>query len=438
MAYQGNQIDYNNLNNELKLKVDKAEGVERQLETLAPKANNSWQKGVFNDTDITNIGNTSISRSLRFTGWDADNSKLDSMYINLPFKNFSGIVKLTVTGDYQEGNSMGGAEVIYQIGKVGQVVHSYSKTIISISQQFANLFYIGECTYSPERMYIPITKSPNSRNPLCLKLEFVGESTIDNIFDAVKNITMATDPMISKPHPWTPQTSAIDSKFPQNTTRANNVDLNTYRTNGVYTLGDGLVNGVTPSHYGAYSTLYVSTSADVVTHLLIDYLGNTYTRSFGSGGWGTWKRLLTQDDYDQLFTSVSDGKTKVASAISDKGVYTSPVETFDNMANNIRLIQTGGGASGNGTTYMSGNNTVFSVSGLSFEPRVINIYSSSNGGRIVYNPMVHTLADIFIFNVNDTKWHNYGGTTVQVSPNGFVITVTAEGVTGAYRWEAFK
>lgn len=27
MAYQGNQINYNNLNNELKVKVDNAEGV---------------------------------------------------------------------------------------------------------------------------------------------------------------------------------------------------------------------------------------------------------------------------------------------------------------------------------------------------------------------------------------------------------------------------
>jgi len=425
MAYQGNQIDYNNLNNELKLKVDKAEGVERQLETLAPKANNSWQKGVFNDTDITNIGNTSISRSLRFTGWDADNSKLDSMYINLPFKNFSGIVKLTVTGDYQEGNSMGGAEVIYQIGKVGQVVHSYSKTIISISQQFANLFYIGECTYSPERMYIPITKSPNSKNPLCLKLEFVGESTIDNIFDAVKNITMATDPMISKPHPWTPQTSSFVHKNQTNVMTGNITIRNSFpisfehpdsnRTHLFHKSEDGTfyiapnLNNSSPD-WGAFN---------------IDMNGVVRTRS------------IIVDGVD-LKQSVSDGKVKVASAISDKGVYTSPVETFDNMANNIRAIPTSGGASGNGTAYMSGNNTVFSVSGLSFEPRVINIYSSRNGGRIIYNPMVHTQADTFIFNVNDTKWHNYGGTTVQVSPNGFVITVTADGVTGAYYWEAFK
>ncbi len=46
---------------------------------------------------------------------------------------------------------------------------------------------------------------------------------------------------------------------------------------------------------------------------------------------------------NDLFQSVSDGKAKVAEAITDKGVTTSATDSFDTMAGNIRNIKTGGG-----------------------------------------------------------------------------------------------
>ena len=46
---------------------------------------------------------------------------------------------------------------------------------------------------------------------------------------------------------------------------------------------------------------------------------------------------------NNLFQSVSDGKSKIAGAITDKGVSTSATDTFDNMASNIRSIPTTGG-----------------------------------------------------------------------------------------------
>lgn len=42
----------------------------------------------------------------------------------------------------------------------------------------------------------------------------------------------------------------------------------------------------------------------------------------------------------ELFQSVSDGKTKIAEAVTDKGVPTSATDTFDEMATNIRNIET--------------------------------------------------------------------------------------------------
>lgn len=50
--------------------------------------------------------------------------------------------------------------------------------------------------------------------------------------------------------------------------------------------------------------------------------------------------------YDELFQSVSDGKTLIAEAITDKGVETSATDTFENMSDNIRNIQTGGSGGG--------------------------------------------------------------------------------------------
>lgn len=47
------------------------------------------------------------------------------------------------------------------------------------------------------------------------------------------------------------------------------------------------------------------------------------------------------DFVTQVKKSVSDGKSKVASAITDKGVATEATDTFDTMAENVGKIQTG-------------------------------------------------------------------------------------------------
>ncbi len=47
-----------------------------------------------------------------------------------------------------------------------------------------------------------------------------------------------------------------------------------------------------------------------------------------------------QGAIDQLFTSVSNGKNKIAGAITDKGVSTSGTDSFDVMAGNIGKIST--------------------------------------------------------------------------------------------------
>lgn len=53
-----------------------------------------------------------------------------------------------------------------------------------------------------------------------------------------------------------------------------------------------------------------------------------------------------QDILDELFTSVSNGKASVASAITDKGVTTAQDATFAQMAANILSIEGSGGGGG--------------------------------------------------------------------------------------------
>jgi len=70
-------------------------------------------------------------------------------------------------------------------------------------------------------------------------------------------------------------------------------------------------------------------------------MGVTYYRVRTESAWSPWLKRLDSRDYDKLFTLFGDKNTKIASAITDKGVPTSADATGDQMAANIRAIQTG-------------------------------------------------------------------------------------------------
>lgn len=71
-----------------------------------------------------------------------------------------------------------------------------------------------------------------------------------------------------------------------------------------------------------------STKQSIEVHASLENVNVTQPKSFVD--------LVTQ-----VKKSVSDGKSKVASAITDKGVTTQATDTFDIMAENIGKIQTG-------------------------------------------------------------------------------------------------
>lgn len=118
-----------------------------------------------------------------------------------------------------------------------------------------------------------------------------------------------------------------------------------------------------------------------------------YNRTrLSNGTWTPWKKILNQDDYDTLFTSVSNGKSLVANAITGKGVSTSTTAEFATMATNISKINVKKVASGtaplsspNGTflAYNDGSNHYhhyITVSGLTFKPSII-IATNTNLGE---------------------------------------------------------
>ena len=61
-------------------------------------------------------------------------------------------------------------------------------------------------------------------------------------------------------------------------------------------------------------------------------------------GLNTVTELAKQEDVDECFQSVSEGKSLIASAITGKGVSTSSTATFQTMANNIQRLTTVSGS----------------------------------------------------------------------------------------------
>lgn len=119
--------------------------------------------------------------------------------------------------------------------------------------------------------------------------------------------------------------------------------------NGDTMTGDLIISKAIPRVYlqvpGVEYTTEFRNNASSVNDFGFDiYRKNIRTLHISPTG-AVWVRDNAGVEFNlaDLKSSVSNGKTAIASAISDGGVYTSPVETFANMANNIRLLYGGGG-----------------------------------------------------------------------------------------------
>ena len=465
MAYQGNQIDYNNLNDELKLKIDKAEGVESQVQALTSKVDNSWQKGVYNNTDITNLSNINASRVFYIYDWKAPVNNIERVSIVIPIENFNGTVKVSVVGNYNNTDAFGAFEYVTSYAKIGETLYNHQRTITKADSRTATEYYFPDFNFNASVFTIPIIRKPNAINNLTVKVELL--TTQGGTFEILKNATIAYEDLGTSwnGYPWTSQTSNIPTEAHINTWNNTNnslfarfadtcviiSDWNGLSRNGMYMSNENTpnapVNNWCMGMHIAHNDLWA-------TQKVISFAGDgdnrEYERRKQGGVWGAWVETSPM----KLFTSVSDGKTKVASAISDKGVYTSPIETFDNMAKNIRLIQTGRkNARGSGTLQRVGQHLRIVATGLSFKPSIIlvsrtgiqetnTMWKSMYADGNAFMPITTSINMYTYYNSRDTSYNTVHGALAYISNSGFEMNIASyvQGVdeTGTYSWIAFE
>ena len=109
----------------------------------------------------------------------------------------------------------------------------------------------------------------------------------------------------------------------------------------------------------------------------------------------------TKEELNELKNSVSNGKTLIADAITDKGVPTSATDTFQTMANNIRDIN--GGGSGGATEEFYGdivvNKTTVNVNNVDTDSIKIKLNQRPTNNQIV---TITTSSHITLIDLLDT------------------------------------
>lgn len=151
------------------------------------------------------------------------------------------------------------------------------------------------------------------------------------------------------------------------------VDLNTLiKAPSLISIGYDVTNKPSKFYGGYMFVVNVGYSASIALYqILFDVLYNkTYQREYYHGAWTDWEETnsgITIDSVlsetstnpvqnkvvtaklNEVFQSVSSGKSLIASAITDKGVNTEADATFQAMADNITAISTETKTSGNVT-----------------------------------------------------------------------------------------
>ena len=122
--------------------------------------------------------------------------------------------------------------------------------------------------------------------------------------------------------------------------RPTNVDLNNYTNTGVWTIGAINANGPSDASSSFWGTIFVSTSSDVISQLLLGINSQVYYRSkTGGNGWTSWRQLASIDQLDSIKFQMSNGALQYS---TDGG------GTFNDMSA-VKSIQRGV-ANGSGIT----------------------------------------------------------------------------------------
>lgn len=323
-----------NLNN---LETAQKANLVAAINEVRKSAINAWQKGVYNDTDITNLSGANISRIFYMNDWKAPANNIEQASIVIPVENFNGTVKVSVAGNFNTTNGSGAFEYENSYLKVGDTVHTNKRTIYKADENIAGQYYFLGFNKSESLFTIPIVRAPHALNRVTVKVEIL---TTFASFEPLKNAYVVYEDFGTSWHgyPWTPQTSS----FVQHSTG------NNYILGGAMTLGGNLSiskgiplieMGVPNTNTSAQFLLNASTTQDFG----LEFRKNNVAYMVAHGQ--KQVAFLGHDEVwftiQDLKQSASDVKKNVAQAITDKGVPTSPDATGAQMATNIRAIKTG-------------------------------------------------------------------------------------------------
>jgi hypothetical protein len=154
------------------------------------------------------------------------------------------------------------------------------------------------------------------------------------------------------------QIVAINSNSTYNVKVGKNIYTNVKTLGGTCALNE-IVKVVSPQNQP--SNMFISKSGGsgggssyILPQATSSVLGGVYVDTELSGeSENPIQNKIIKQRLDEVFTSVSDGKRLVASAITDKGVSTEDDATFQVMANNINDIATGNASNTTITNFKS-------------------------------------------------------------------------------------
>lgn len=213
-------------------------------------------------------------------------------------------------------------------------------------------------------------------------------------------------------------------------------DLNNIKMTGIY-MGDNLTNAPIPKAAGNWCYIEVIRRNDTYiiqkAYKLNSGQNSLYMRRCEAGTWSAWS--------EDLFTSVSDGKAQLKTAITSKGGTVSQagaVPTFAELVSGVNSISTGKRYA-TGTYSSSTIWNSMSVNNLNFRPRVIIIRSNA----------INYAKQYVYSDVDNTGFNRLG---LQYSPNQLAAiptwTINSNGFTVSfdenqqlniiYTWEAYE
>ena len=448
-----------------------------QLDQMKPKVNNSWQKDVYNEVSVMNIGAISAKKSFIINGseWRAPANHLEQLNITLPCNIFSGIIKVNYTSTFNTVNAMGGMEVHYSFSKIDNTPHVSTREVMLSASGFSANFYARAMGLSNNSLFIPLVRAPYvTQQAIFVTVELFGHAYIGgvskNLYEVLQGATMIFEdlgPTVSF-FPWTPQTSQIPTydaigKWNNVWTRVEPVCriINSWNEaihNGYYMTRPQIdtpgISTAAPDDttwwmgtVTAHDTLYIVQTVKSVSD------DREFERQVvGNGGWSTWIETSPR----KIFQSVSEGKADNRAALAQKGVQIPQDPTFAQISQGIRDIPAGGkkanglltSASTLATFNYKGGGVVsmayVDLTGLSFTPSIVVLMTSTGNGNMSYSVFT-SFSDPTGF-ISSTKLSLYNSNLFSNSPNhnlshiaisgGYRFPVTSQSAN--YTWYAYE